>query len=229
MNGQTQQKEDGRGAVCISHPGNQTGMIEVTLIRHGETDMNAAGVFLGVTDVPVGKSGMETLNKAPVHPEVKRVFASPMLRTRQTAQALFPNAELVLADGLREINFGDFEGKSGEELLQHPDYRPIYERWAQSGMDLTFPNGESIDEVAERVTAAFDSVVNMAQEGERVYVVTHGGIIMALMSLFAGDREDYISFRVRNLHGYTAMLNKSEWKRNRKFASYRAYSALAEE
>ena|GEM_PF-1944830 len=64
-------------------------MIEAVIIRRAETEWNAAGLYLGRTDVPVGQTGMEELQKAVVHPEVRRVFASPMLRTRQTAKALF--------------------------------------------------------------------------------------------------------------------------------------------
>lgn len=199
-------------------------MIELTIIRHAETELNAANVYQGATDVPVGKRGMEELLKAPAHPEVARVFSSPMLRTRQTAKALFPNAELVLLEGLREMNFGDFEGKTGREV----ENLPAYERWKQGGYDARCPNGESILELAQRVIAAFDRIVCEARDGERVYVVAHGGVIMALMSMFAGSIEEYFSFRVRNLHGYSATLDKNEWQNSRRFKTYREYSALEE-
>lgn len=184
--------------------------------------MNVANVYQGSTDVPVGKRGMEELLKAPAHPEVERVFSSPMLRTRQTAGALFPNARLVLVDGLREMDFGDFEGKTGREV----ENQPAYEHWKRGGYDARCPNGESILELGQRVIAAFDRIVDEAKDGEKVYVVAHGGVIMALMSMFAGDISDYFSFRARNLHGYSATLDKDEWQKSRRFKTYREYSAL---
>jgi alpha-ribazole phosphatase len=204
-------------------------MIEVTIIRHAETELNVVGVYQGRTDVSVGKRGMEELQSAPAHPEVERVFVSPMLRTRQTAKTLFPNAEMVLIDELKEIDFGDFEGKTGEELDQDSSLHDAYWHWKQGGEDASCPNGESIYEVAQRVTAAFDRIVDEAREGERVYVVAHGGIIMAMMSIFAGTMKDYFSFWIENLHGYHVIVDKNEWKSNRRFNSYKPYSALDEE
>lgn|GEM_PF-1739778 len=61
-----------------------------------------------------------------------------------------------------------------------------------------------------------------------MYVATHGCVIMALMSLFAGSIEEFLSFRVLNLHGYAATVDQTTWKRHRRFLAYAAYSALDE-
>jgi len=186
--------------------------------------MNAAHMYLGVTDVSISKQGMAELLKAKRHPEVKRVFVSPMFRVLQTANVLFPNAEKIVVDGLREMDFGDFEGRSGKDMESEPEYR----RWiAGKGLGAC-PNGESILEFCMRIVSAFDHVIEQAVGDEKVYIVAHGGTIMAAMSMFTGTIEDYYSFRVQNLRGYSAVLDERGWKTGHRFESYREYSALDE-
>lgn len=72
-----------------------------------------------------------------------------MLRCRQTADFLYPNAMLTVVEDLREWNFGDFEGKTMEELKDDPDYLD----WIASSMKSTPPGGESSKEFARPAAA----------------------------------------------------------------------------
>lgn len=72
------------------------------------------------------------------YPKADIVFASPMKRCIMTAEAIYPNQEMILCEGFKEMDFGDFEGKSYEELKDNPDYI----NWIESGGEIAFPNGE---------------------------------------------------------------------------------------
>ena len=197
-------------------------MIEITIIRHAETELNAAQAYQGTTDAPVGKRGMVELRKARTYPDVKRVFSSPMLRARQTTDILFPNAKIVLIEDLREMDFGDFEGVKASEINTIPGYQ----NWIDGGLEASCPNGESMLEFGKRALYAFDSVVEQTADGEKVYVVAHGGVIKALMIIFSRGKGDYFTYHIDNLHGYSITLDINEWKDSRKIQSINEYSAI---
>ncbi len=84
---------------------------EVVLIRHGMTAGNLWKRYIGSTDEPLCPEGIAFLQGLS-YPVTDRVYVTRRLRTRQTAELLFPGAEQVIVPGLEEMNFGIFEGKS---------------------------------------------------------------------------------------------------------------------
>ena len=99
-------------------------MIELLFIRHGATEGNLHHRYIGRTDEPLCEEGIaqvETLRKQGL--SINRLFVSPMLRTRQTAELLFPQMPYTVVDGLAETDFGRFEGKSADELSGDPAYQ----------------------------------------------------------------------------------------------------------
>ena len=97
--------------------------MEVYLFRHGQTPGNAAHRYLGITDEPLSELGRETAKRAGSDPTVSEVLVSPLRRTQMTASILFPNARQIVCQGFREMDFGDFEGRSAQEMADDPDYR----------------------------------------------------------------------------------------------------------
>lgn len=112
--------------------------MKVLLLRHGETPGNRRRAYIGSTDEPLSPQGREQAQAVAV-PPVERVYGSPMLLRRQTAEILFPGAEYHPVPDLRECDFGAFEGKSYEELKDDPAYRS----WIDSGGEGEIPEGES--------------------------------------------------------------------------------------
>ena len=88
--------------------------------------------------------------------DVFRVITSGMARTDQTARILFPNAELMACPGLREMDFGDFEGRSAAELKEDARYRA----WVDSWCETRCPHGEGKSDFTRRVIAAFGRRAN---------------------------------------------------------------------
>lgn len=196
-------------------------MLSIILLRHGKTEGNESGRYNGVTDDPLSKDGAREAEAATHWPEIERVYASPLQRTRQTAKICFPNAEHVVVDNLREMDFGSFEGKNADELVDNPDYIA----WVEGGCVGLCPGGESIPLFAKRAAAAFAGAVEdaIARGEERVGFSVHGGIIMSVMSAFTGSDEPYHAWYVRNCSGYELTIDEETWANEKRFASYRMF------
>lgn len=92
----------------------------IYLLRHGLTEYNAEKRYQGQRDIPLSAAGRALLCRADISP--KTVYITPLCRTRQTAEVLFPGARLVEIDDLKEMCFGSFEGRNYIEMEHDPDY-----------------------------------------------------------------------------------------------------------
>ena len=109
--------------------------MELLLIRHAPTPGNLEKRYIGRTDEPI----MQPLPvPIPSYPQVERVYISPMLRCRQTAQLLFGGCKPLILEDLRECDFGAFEGKKYAQLCGDSRYRA----WIAGELDAP-PGGES--------------------------------------------------------------------------------------
>jgi alpha-ribazole phosphatase len=196
-------------------------MLSIVLLRHGKTEGNLVSRYNGVTDEPLCDEGVREAQCAAHYPEITRVYSSPLQRTRQTAQICFPNAEIVPVDGLREMDFGVFEGKTAAEMESDSDYRA----WVAGGCMDACPGGESVPLFAKRAVAAFTGAVDdaIARGAERVGFSVHGGVIMALMNAFAGSDQPYHAWYVLNCGGYEVAVDEAAWVKKKRFESYRQF------
>ena len=109
-------------------------MLELWLVRHGQTDFSRENRFCGSIDPPlsdIGQRMAEALGESHGKNKWDAIYCSPSLRARQTATPLAKRAgrELVIDEGLREISYGDWEGMKHEEAkAKFPD---VYAYWAQ--------------------------------------------------------------------------------------------------
>ena len=171
--------------------------MSVYLIRHGMTNGNLEGRYIGCkTNEPLCEQG-DALLSALCMLKVSRVFVSPMRRCIQSAQILFPETETVIVNDFRECDFGDFEGKNYAELNGDPSYQA----WIDSGGELPFPNGESRKEFALRSVKAFEKLA-LFSSGQDCAVVAHGGTIMAIMEEYARPKGGYFDFQVKCGEGF---------------------------
>lgn len=191
--------------------------IKLVLIRHGATGGNKEHRYIGCTDEPLSSEAKEKLSaKANCYPRIDRLFTSPMKRCIETAEIIYPDQKAVVVDSLREMDFGDFEGKNYEEL--NGDQR--YQAWIDSGGTIAFPNGESreafILRCCEGMSEALlqskaystksDNEILQSESGSfTIGLVVHGGTIMALCSAFGGG--EYFDYQVANGAGYICNVN----------------------
>lgn len=116
-----------------------------------------------------------------------RIVCSPLSRARATAEPLarLTAIEPVYAPDLREMSFGDYEGKTWEEI-EELDPGLVEQLFDYTDESVTWPGGESRAQFHRRVWQAMERVVH-DHHGERVAVVSHGGVIGAFMAMLRGQ------------------------------------------
>ena len=157
-------------------------MIDLWLVRHGETDWNRELRFQGHLDAPLNPLGLQQAQRLGQHlarQGPRPLLASDLLRTRQTAQPLAGQWQTVaLPDSLwREQAFGVIEGMTFEEIKQrHPE---IVEGWHRHDPDFAPEGGESRRQFHARVTEAVRRLVERCavQGWQSPVVVSHGGVL----------------------------------------------------
>ncbi len=185
----------------------------LTIIRHGHTEGNENGRYIGTTDIPLSKNGIAELEKIAAeyeYPYVEKVYSSPLLRCIQTARILFPDTELVTLDGIKELDFGQFENKSVDELIDLEEYK----EWLKGGLDNRAHGGETIREMIGRTVAAFNDILEdmMAMEIFDAAVVTHSGIMMNMLSCFGLPRMEPMKYACDVGEGYVISVNLQMWQ-----------------
>ena len=114
--------------------------MKLTLLRHGQTEGSLRDLYYGATDLPVLPESLAALHEsAGRYPTAPRYYTSGLLRTEQTLQAIYGDVPHTALPGLREMDFGDFEMRSYEELKDDPAFR----RWMTDSEHNPCPNGES--------------------------------------------------------------------------------------
>ena len=200
--------------------------MELILLRHGKTAANLEHRYNGVTDDPLCEEGLREARAAKAAPDISLAYVSPLKRARQTAGICFPNAKQIVVDDLREMNFGDFEGRTAQEMEHDADYRA----WVDGGCVDVCPNGESIPSFAKRAMAAFDSVVkDAAARGlNRAGVTAHGGVIMAIMYGYSHTDVSYFDWYVENCSGFRLEIDEAAWPEKPRFLSYELLGSQVE-
>ena len=173
--------------------------MKLIFIRHGKTAGNCEKRYIGVTDEPLCEEGRAFLQTKHV-PPAEVVIVSPMRRCLETAELLYPRQKPVICDGLRECDFGDFEGKNYLELSGDPDYQ----RWIDSGGTLPFPGGERPEDFKRRCIDAFEAAMRAYASAESLAFVVHGGTVMTVLEKYALPKKNYYDFHVENGCGYAA-------------------------
>ena len=148
------------------------------------------------------------------YPPVDLVYASPMIRCRQTAKILWPkfanSSQIQYVQNLQECDFGAFENKNYQELSGNAEYQA----WIDSNGTLPFPNGESMDAFKSRCLEAFARIGEEVSGAEqewiasgktgifRAGIVVHGGTIMAILEQYGYPKAAYFGYQVKNGCGY---------------------------
>lgn len=187
----------------------------ITFIRHGFTQGNTDGKYIGVTDLPLSKEGAaELYEKAEQagYPSFQKVYISPLKRCLQTAYILSPNCQMVEIPQLIEMNFGKFENKTPQELKDDEDYK----KFLQGGLDNPPPDGESAREVVTRCFEALSIIIgDMMEEGlTNCAVVTHSGIIMNMMACFGLPKRKPLEYACGFGEGFEVMVSAAMWQRS---------------
>jgi alpha-ribazole phosphatase len=163
-------------------------MSRVLFIRHAETEM--AGRYCGHSDPDLNEQGRAQLTRlAQLLAEeiLHTVYSSDLRRAATTAQAIAAgrNIPRVLRPALREIDFGDWEGMSWEEIERSdPQYA---QKWVDSYPHLPAPSGESFQDFERRVLTEVGHLID--RSSGPIAVVTHGGVLRVILRHLCGSSE----------------------------------------
>ena len=156
------------------------GSNEVLLVRHGETDDNAAHRFQGRNDTLLNDRGRDqsrALARALTGEGLLALYSSPLARARETAEIVGAQLGLqpVYDDRLMEADVGEWQGRLSADI--DADHPGALAAWRAVDPGFRFPGGESVPELAARVAA---SLADIGAGPLPALVVTHGGSIRAV-------------------------------------------------
>lgn len=204
--------EDYRGILQVGRENPQPAEnIELTVIRHGETDYNKLGKFHGITDIELSQIGIEQAEKLSVNLEgdFDVIISSPLKRARTTAEIINSKLKLEIVENelILERDFGNLEGLTWEEFSEkfpeeasknNPDFQEYLEK------------GETIAEVESRVELFFEWL--KISGFKKPLIVTHAGIIRVMeRKLKSLTHEESRQNDPENTEVRTYILNLQDW------------------
>jgi alpha-ribazole phosphatase len=184
----------------MTGPGNPKTVL--WLLRHSEPEASARGRCYGALDVALSPDGIRqarSVAEALAHKAFAAIYASPRQRCRQAAQILAEgrNCPIETEAALRELDFGEFEGRTYDEIAAiYPD---VYQQWMDRPTETQFPGGESFSEMYARVIAATHEL-RARHAGQSIALVTHGGVIRIILADALGMQSANI-FRIGQRYG----------------------------
>ena len=164
-------------------------MINLYITRHGETEWNTQRRLQGWRNSPLTKKGIaqgNLLRDAVKKYNITKIYTSTSERAVKTAMAARGKTTIPveLMDELREMNMGDWEGRTIDEIKERePENFSNY--W--NAPHLFVKNtGEDFDEILDRSKKAIEKILEEEKEGN-ILIVTHGVTLKALMSHFSDE------------------------------------------
>lgn len=156
-------------------------MTRIMLVRHGLTFWNSMGKLQGNSEVHLSPDGLHQARLLAAHCpffSANAIYSSPLERAQTTALILASrfNLHVETVDELREINFGDWEGKVLRELAQSdPDN---FEKFFKHPEELKLPHAETFSQLQERAMNAFNKIcdIHRDEKDSHVIIVSHGAV-----------------------------------------------------
>lgn len=161
---------------------------KLLIVRHGESEWNAKGVWTGVTDIHLSEKGVkeaEMLGEAIQDIPITRAFCSQQVRSLETLTAMLsasnqPEVPFVQDDAINERDYGVYTGKNKWEVQQEIG-NTAFEK-LRRGWDDHVEGGETLKDVYARAVPFYKTtILPLLQKGENVLVVAHGNSIRSLV------------------------------------------------
>lgn len=178
-------------------------MVNVVFIRHAESEYNRDGIWAGRADCNLTEKGIEAAKKLGqnLKDDFDVIYCSPLKRTKQTLNSIFPNVTPIYDDRIIEISIGVWENKKKKlfddkliDLFRKGLYTP--------------PGAETHEDVDKRVISFIEDIFTNYNNNEKILVVTHNGVMRSIKRLFIKSQDILMS---KNLE--TITLSNIDYKR----------------
>lgn len=160
-------------------------MKTVFLIRHGQTGFSLNNKLCSRADEPLNNNGIHEIKRLTAFLNTRNkpdiIITSPLIRAKQTAEIIANNYNIIPIESkeLREIDFGDWEGLTFNEIKnKQPDE---FIKWMKHPDKFTPTNGESIIDLNKRINSLMNKVINNSEKNSTIYLITHGGPIRSVL------------------------------------------------
>lgn len=165
--------------------------MKLLVIRHGQTDWNVLGKIQGQTDIELNEIGIEQAKQVKQklwNTPIDIIISSPLKRTKQTAEIIREGREipLMFSNEIIERNFGEFEGKTREQMDLDEVWNPI--------LNKQYERAESVQMTLNRVYHFLDEL-KIKYVDKTVLLVIHGGIAIPIRCYFEGIPEKINTLR----------------------------------
>ncbi|MDD2217673.1 MAG: histidine phosphatase family protein [Eubacteriales bacterium] len=195
----------------------------IYLIRHGLTEGNLKNWCYGGIDIPLADEGIQGIKvrvsqKAYPNYENADLYTSAMKRARQTFNLIYGEIESTPVEAFNEFHFGEFEGKTIEELKMLDSFL----EWSRDKTgDRSAPGGESFNGFRKRVSSGWQKLVELHSEKELLneregspvasVLVCHGGVISVIMDeVFPKANSKLFGWTPDPGHGYAISMRRGE-------------------
>lgn len=176
-------------------------MVKIILVRHGETDDNNKLRLSGHIDSKLSNLGLIQSQKTMGYLgdyNIDNIYSSPSSRAIDTIKELAKQKKLDIntTDELKEMNFGNFEGKTFKEIKESHSYE--FNNMIKLGFDYKYPNGEGLIKFHNRIASCIDSIIK-ENEDKTILICTHAGVIRCIISHLISNSYNYHwNFKIDN-------------------------------
>ena len=199
------------------------------VVRHGETDWNKLGRFQGHTDISLNDRGLSQASETAVASEdwgYTAIYSSPLVRTVQVAEEIAKVTPMLVSQepGLKELNLGDLEGVTGEEMRN--DWPALFAAWRTEPEKMSMPNGESLGELRDRTWQVILDIEQKHSSDDSIVVISHNFAIRSIVNELLGMPLAYFHRMSLNL---ASVCTFDSDERGRRLTGYNSTTHLSPE
>jgi broad specificity phosphatase PhoE len=175
-------------------------MITIKIYRHGETAWNKKGLIQGHSDIPLNLNGLGqalVLADKLQNDKIDLVLSSDLSRAHQTARVVMKKQNdlipLILSPKLREMSFGDAEGKTYDYFLTNfsDQLSIIDDPHHELTFDTSLPNGETHRAVLNRFLQCLEDNINRYPNSRNIAIFAHGGLMRIIVKYLVKEIRDF--------------------------------------
>ncbi len=177
-------------------------MKKLILVRHAVTDDNMLSKLSGHIDSKISEEGQIQINKITDYlrnEKIDKIYTTTSTRTKDTVKYLAEVNRINIkeSESLKEINFGDFEGKDFKEIQKN--YPDEFNKMISEGYEYRYPNGESLIDCYERVSQKIKLILEEAEDNSTILICSHAGTIRNILTYLISDTFEYHwNFKISN-------------------------------
>ena len=190
------------------------GSTRITIVRHGETEMNVAFILQGHLDSPLTANGLkqaEMLAETIKTRKFDRFYSSDLGRAKLTANIINKDLQYEIVENvqLRERAFGIMEGLYLKDAKK--ECPEVYEAYITRDPGYDVPEGESLVKFSKRIMDELNFLANK-HVNQHILVVAHGGVLdCVIRNVFNINLQEKRAFTIRNTSVNTFLVENKNW------------------